>query len=120
MVAYRCVSGKDELLELMVDRVYGGPSADLGAGMASPRFVRYLGIHLHQRSVAVAEDVVLVVEFGEPLGHGQLVPKTLVNPGDQLSRCQLSCQQLAREGPHAGFLAGFTAERAGDEIQFVE
>lgn len=51
-----------------------------GVGREAAHFGRDLGADLVRRSVAVIEDVVLVVEFGEPLSQGQLMSVGLMNP----------------------------------------
>lgn len=57
--------------------------------------------------VAVFEGVVLVVEFGEPFGQGQLVSVTLVDPEGELPRCQRAGEHATCQGSRGGFLAGF-------------
>ncbi len=56
-----------------------------------------LGIDLIHGSVAVVEDVVLVVEFSETLGQGQLMSVALVNPEGELPRRELSGEHAACE-----------------------
>jgi hypothetical protein len=50
-------------------------------------FGRDIGGDLCRCSVAVFEDVVLVVQVGEPFNQGQLVPETLVDPEGRLAWC---------------------------------
>ncbi|MDX3236379.1 hypothetical protein PV392_11925 [Streptomyces sp. ME03-5709C] len=61
------------------------------------RFRRYLSVNLFWRSVAVLKDVVLVIQQGERLRQGQLVPKALVDQEGKLSWRQLSCQHSPRQ-----------------------
>ncbi|MFF8840291.1 hypothetical protein [Streptomyces sp. NPDC015130] len=70
-----------------------------------------LGIDLVQGSVPVFEDVVLVVEFSEALGQGQLMSMALVNPEGELPRCELSGEHASCEGSGGGFLTGLAADR---------
>lgn len=58
-------------------RWFGG---NCGVGCEAAGFGGDLGIDLNHGSVAVFEDVVLVVEFSEALGQGQLMSVALVNP----------------------------------------
>ncbi|MFD9293326.1 hypothetical protein ACFWBV_34780 [Streptomyces sp. NPDC060030] len=54
-----------------------------------------LGIDLVHGSVAVFEDVVLVVEFGEALGQGQLMSVAPVNPEGELPASGLDSEGRA-------------------------
>jgi hypothetical protein len=57
-------------------------------------FGRDIGVDLCRCSVAVFENVVVVVQFGESLGQGQLVPEALMDPEGRLA-----WRQLARRHP---------------------
>ncbi|WP_326756820.1 hypothetical protein OH738_00470 [Streptomyces hirsutus] len=73
------------------------------------------------RFVAPApEDVVLVIEFGEPFGQQQLVPEALVDPEGQLSWSQLAGQHPSGKCSCGGFLAANAAGWIESEAQFVE
>jgi hypothetical protein len=89
-------------------------------GCEAAGFGSDLGIDLKHGPVAVFEDVVLVVEFGEALGQGQLMPVLLVNPGGELPRRELTGEHAAREGSGGGFLTGPAADRIEGEGEFVE
>lgn len=52
-------------------------------------FGRDLGVDLRLCSVAVLEDVVIVVQVGESFNQRQIVPETMVDPEGQLAWCQL-------------------------------
>lgn len=67
------------------------------------------GVDLRLCSVAVFEDVVLVVQFGEPFGQGQLVPEPLVDSEGQPAWRQLTGQHPDGKGPYDSFLSGNTA-----------
>lgn len=79
-----------------------------------------LGIDLVHRSVAVFEDVVLVIEFGEPLSQGQFVSVALVNTGGELPRCQLAGEHAACERSGGVLSAGIAGDRVEGEAEFVE
>ncbi|MER5475185.1 hypothetical protein [Streptomyces sp. NPDC002685] len=82
-------------------------------GCEATGFGRDLGVDLVHTSVAVFEDAVLVIEFGEPLSQGQFMSVTLVNPESELPRCQLTSERAACERSEDGLLAG----TAGDRIR---
>ncbi|MFJ8467373.1 hypothetical protein [Streptomyces swartbergensis] len=52
---------------------------NVGVGCEAAGFGRDLGIDLVHSFVAIVEDVVLVIEFGEPLSQGQFMSVALVN-----------------------------------------
>lgn len=79
-----------------------------------------LGIDLVHGSVAVFENVVLVVEFSEALGQGQLVSVALVNPEGELPRREVAGEHAACEGSGGGFLTGLAADGIEGEAKFVE
>ncbi|MFJ9822541.1 hypothetical protein ACIRU3_46555 [Streptomyces sp. NPDC101151] len=83
-------------------------------------FGRDLGIDLVHGSVAVFEDVVLIVEFGEPLSQRQLMSVALVNPESELPRRELADEHAACEGSGGGFLAGLAGDGIKGEAEFVE
>ncbi len=83
-------------------------------------FGRDLGVDLCRCSVAVFEDVVVVVQVGESLGQRQLVPEALVDPEGQLAWCQLAGQHPGGKCSRGGFLSGNTARWVEGEAQFVE
>jgi hypothetical protein len=83
-------------------------------------FGRDVGVDLCRCLIAVFEDVVLVVQFGESLGQRQLVPETLVDPEGQLAWRQLAGQHPGGKCSHGGFLSGNTAHCVEGETQFVE
>ncbi|SEP05037.1 hypothetical protein SAMN05216267_10809 [Actinacidiphila rubida] len=89
-------------------------------GREAAGFGRDLGIDLAYGSVAVFEDVVLVVEFGEPLSQRQLMSVALMNPESELPRRELAGEHVACEGSGGGFLAGLTADRIEGEAKFGE
>ncbi|MEU6662044.1 hypothetical protein [Streptomyces sp. NPDC046821] len=89
-------------------------------GCDTAGFGRDLGIDLVHGSVAVFEDVVLIVEFGEPLGQGQLMSVALVYPEGELPRRELSGDHTACEGSGGGFLTGLAADRTEGEAEFGE
>lgn len=70
-----------------------------------------LGIYLVHCPVAVFEDVVVVIEFGEPLSHGHLMSVVLVNPESELLRCQLASEHATCERSGGGFLSGIAGDR---------
>lgn len=72
-------------------------------GCEAAGFGRDLGIDLVHGSVAVFEDVVLVVEFSEALGQSQLMSMALVNPEGELPRSEFSVEHAASEGSGGGF-----------------
>jgi len=79
-----------------------------------------LGMDLVHGCVAVFEDVVLVVEFGEPLSQGQLMSVALMDPESELPRREFAREHVAREGSDRGFLAGLAGDRIEGEAEFVE
>ena len=89
-------------------------------GCEAAGFGRDLGIDLCRCSVAVFEDVVLVIEFGEPLCQGQLMSVASVNPESELPRCQLAGEHAACERSGGGFLTGIACHRVEGEAEFVE
>lgn len=83
-------------------------------------FGRDLGVDLCRCSVAVFEDVVVVVQVGESLGQRQLVPEALVDPEGQLAWCQFAGQHPRGKCSRGGFLSGNAARWVEGEAQFVE
>ncbi|KMO93508.1 hypothetical protein ACS04_35135 [Streptomyces roseus] len=79
-----------------------------------------LGVDLVHGSVAVFEDVVLVIEFGEPLSQGQLMSIAPVDPEGELPRCQFAGEHAPCEGSGGGFLAGIAGHRVEGEAEFIE
>ncbi len=82
-------------------------------------FGRDIRVGLCWRSVAVFENVVLVVQVGELVDQGELVPKTMVVPEGQLAWCQLIGQQGGKCS-RSGFLSGNAARWVEGEAQFVD
>lgn len=91
-----------------------------GVGCEAAGFGGDLGIDLVHGSVAVFDDVVLVVEFSEAIGQGQFMSVALVNPEGELPRRELSGEHAACEGSGSGFLTGLAADRIEGEAEFVE
>lgn len=89
-------------------------------GREAAGFGRDLGIDLVHGSVAVFEDVVLVVEFGEPLSQRQFMSVALVNPEGELPRRELAGEHVTCEGSGGGFLPGLAGDRTESEAEFVE
>ncbi len=83
-------------------------------------FGRDLGVNLCLCSVAVFEDVVVVVQVGELLGQRQLVAEALVDPEGQLAWCQFASQHPGGKCSRGGFLSGNAARWVESEAQFVE
>ncbi|MFE2601626.1 hypothetical protein ACFXCZ_35010 [Streptomyces sp. NPDC059396] len=83
-------------------------------------FGRDIGVDLCRCSAAVFEDVVVVVQFGEPLGQGQFVPEALVDPEGQLVWGQLAGRHPGGKCSCGGFLSGNAAHWVQGEAQFVE
>lgn len=83
-------------------------------------FGRDLGVDLRLCSVAVLEDVVIVVQVGESFNQRQIVPETMVDPEGQLAWCQLAGQHPGGKCSGGGFLSGNAARWVGGEAQFVE
>ncbi len=92
----------------------------MGVACEAAGFGPDLGIDLVHCSVAVFEDVVLVVEFGEALSQGQPMSVAPVNPESELPRCQLASEHAACEGAGGGFLTGIACQRIEGEAEFVE
>lgn len=78
------------------------------------------GAELVNCSVAVFEDGVLVIEFGEPFCQGQLMSVALVNPEGELPRLQLASEHAACKCSGGGFFAGLAGNRMEGEAEFVE
>lgn len=89
-------------------------------GCEAARFGGDLGINVVHSFVAVFEDVVLVIEFGEPLSQWQLMSVALVNADCELPRCQLTREHAACERSGGGFLAGIAGDGIKGEAEFVE
>lgn len=83
-------------------------------------FGRDLGVDLCLCSVAVFEDVVVVVQVGESFGQRQLVSEALVDPEGQLAWCQFAGQHPGGKCSRGGFLSGNAAGWVEGEAQFVE
>ena len=83
-------------------------------------FGRDICVDLRWCSVAVLEDVVLVLESSEPFGRRQLVSEALVDPEGQLSWGQLAGHHPGGKCSCGGFLAANAAGRIEGEAQFVE
>ncbi|KOT90008.1 hypothetical protein ADK86_27450 [Streptomyces sp. NRRL F-5755] len=83
-------------------------------------FGRDIGVDLCRCSIAVFENVVLVVQLGESFRQGQLVPEALMDPESQLTWRQLTGQHPGGECSCGGFLPGNTAHCVEGETQFVE
>lgn len=86
----------------------------------SKSFGRDIGVDLRRCSVAVFENVVLVVQVGESFDQGELVPKAMVDPEGQLAWCQLAGQHPGGKCSRGGFLSGDAARWVEGEAQFVE
>ncbi|OKJ27775.1 hypothetical protein AMK24_30935 [Streptomyces sp. CB02366] len=82
-------------------------------------FGQNVGVDLCRCAVAVFEHVVLVVQFGETLGQGKLVPEASVDPRGQLTWCQPAGQHPGGECSCLGFLSG-DARVEGFETQLIE
>ncbi|CAM5569201.1 hypothetical protein SVIOM74S_05232 [Streptomyces violarus] len=89
-------------------------------GCEAAGFGRDLGIDLVHSRVVVFEDVVLVIEFGEPLSEGQFMSEALVNTEGELPGCQLAGEHAACERSGGVFSAGIAGGRVEGEAQFVE
>jgi hypothetical protein len=83
-------------------------------------FGQDVGVDLCRCPVAVFEDVVLIVQVGESLGQGQVVPEALVDPEDQFACRQLAGQHPGDKCSYGGFLSGNAAQWVEGEAQFVE
>ncbi|MFE2059946.1 hypothetical protein ACFQ6U_06355 [Streptomyces sp. NPDC056465] len=83
-------------------------------------FGRDLGVDLCLCSVAVFEDVVVVVQVGELLGQRQLMPESLMDLERQLAWCQFAGQHPGGKCSRRGFLSGNAARWVEGEAQFVE
>lgn len=83
-------------------------------------FGRDIGVDLRPCSVAVFDDVVVVVQVGESFDQRQLVPETMVDPKGQLAWCQLAGQHPGGKRSRGGFLSGNAARWVVGEAQFVE
>lgn len=81
-----------------------GSAGTVGWGREAAGFGRDLGIDLVHGSVAVFEDVVLIVEFGVPLSQRQLMSVALVDPESELPRRELAREHVACECSGDGFL----------------
>ncbi|MFF8265695.1 hypothetical protein [Streptomyces virginiae] len=89
-------------------------------GREAAGFRRDLGIDLSCCCVAIFEHAVLVIELGEPLSQGQLVPVAPVNPERELPRFQLAGEHAPCERPHGSFVSSLTADRMEGEAEFGE
>ena len=81
---------------------------------------RDIGVDLSRCSLAVFEEVVLVVQFGESLGQRQLVAEALMDSEGQLAWRQLAGQHSGGKCSCDGFLSGDAAHGVRGEAQFVE
>ncbi|KUJ65760.1 hypothetical protein ACZ90_43440 [Streptomyces albus subsp. albus] len=79
-----------------------------------------IGVDLRRCSVAVFEDVVLVIEPSEPFGERQLVSEVLMDPEGQLSWGQLAGQHPGGKCSYGGFLTANAAGWMESEAQFVK
>ncbi|KOT52248.1 hypothetical protein ADK43_30595 [Streptomyces rimosus subsp. rimosus] len=123
--AYADFASPATSLNPWVRRSASGPSIRKFGGntrvLCKPQsFGRDIGVDLCRCSIAVFENVVLVVQLGESLGQRQLVPEALVNPEGQLTWRQLVGQHPGGKCSCGGFLPGNTAHCVEGEAQFVE
>lgn len=89
-------------------------------GCEAVGFGRDLGIDLVRTSVVIVEDVVLVIEFGEPLRQGQFMSVALVKAGGEPPGCQLASKHAACERSGGVLSAGIAGDRVEGEAEFVE
>ncbi len=84
-------------------------------------FGRDLGIEpSYCFGVAVFEEGVLLIEFGEPCCQGQLMPVTLVDSEGELPGFQLAGQHSSCERSHGGFPAGLAGGWMEGEAEFFK
>ncbi|MFJ4012783.1 hypothetical protein [Streptomyces sp. NPDC090026] len=86
----------------------------------SKSFGRDFSVDLRLCSVAVFEDVVVVVQVGELLGQRQLVPEALMDSEGQFAWRQFAGQHPGGKCSRRGFLSGNAACWVEGEAQFVE
>lgn len=83
-------------------------------------FGRDIGVDLCLGSVVVFKDVVVVVQVGQLLGQGQLVPEALMDPESQLAWRQFAGRHPGGKCSRGGFLSGNAARWVEGEAQLVE
>ncbi|OKJ21220.1 hypothetical protein AMK23_31630 [Streptomyces sp. CB02130] len=91
-----------------------------GVGCQAAGLGRDLGVDLVHGSVAVFENVVLVVELGKPFRQGQFVSVALVDPERELPRLQIAGEHASCERSHDGFLGGLAGCRMEGEAEFLK
>lgn len=79
-----------------------------------------LGTDLVCCSVTVFEDVVLVVQLGEPCGQSQFMSVTLVNVAGEIPRGQLTGEHAACECSRSGSLTGLAGDQIEGKAEFAE
>ncbi|MFF7091846.1 hypothetical protein ACFY9A_05545 [Streptomyces rubradiris] len=84
------------------------------------RLGRDIGVDPRRCSVTESEEVVLVVQLGEPLGERQIVPEAPVDSEGQLPWRQLAGRHPGGKRSYDRLLAGIAAHCGEGEAQFTE